>query len=154
MATIDALLQLGLERNASDVHVRVGSPPLLRVHGHLQALPDGGTDASAPEALLDILTEEQLHLFEKHHDLDFAYEIPEVGRFRVNFLRQRHGIGAVFRIIPSRIPAYARCRRNPARLPGRDPTRRPHGRRSRPRWRRDGGSVHRPSLPDRPTPVP
>ena len=59
----------------------------------------------AGKALLDILTEEQLHLFEKHHDLDFAYEIPEVGRFRVNFLRQRHGIGAVFRIIPSRIPA-------------------------------------------------
>jgi len=104
MTKINALLQLAVKHNASDLHVRAGLPPLVRVYGRLQPLPgDDGMESSA-EALLEILTESQLHLFEKYHDLDFAYELPGVGRFRVNFLRQRQGIGAVFRLIPVRIP--------------------------------------------------
>ena len=60
---------------------------------------------SDAEALLNILTEAQRQHFEQRHDLDFAYELPGVGRFRANFLQQRQGIGAVFRVIPNRIPS-------------------------------------------------
>jgi twitching motility protein PilT len=104
MTKINALLQLAVKHNASDLHVRAGLPPLARVYGRLQPLPGGDGLESSAEALLEILTESQLHLFEKHHDLDFAYELPGIGRFRVNFLRQRQGIGAVFRMIPGRVP--------------------------------------------------
>ncbi len=104
MTKINALLQLALKYNASDVHVRVGMPPLMRVHGCLQPFPEAGNEVSVPETLIEILSETQLHIFEQRHDLDFAYELPGVGRFRINFLRQRHGIGAVFRVIPSHIP--------------------------------------------------
>ena len=107
MAQIDTLLQLASQHGASDLHIRVGSPPLMRVHGSLCPLPDDTHNANNPEVLPEILSEEHLHRFEKHHDLDFAYELPDVGRFRVNFLRQRQGIGAVFRVIPGRIPDLA-----------------------------------------------
>jgi twitching motility protein PilT len=105
MAKIDTLLQLALKHDASDVHVRAGSPPLMRIHGRLQPFSEGVGDANAAEALLEILSEDQRSLFKERHDLDFAYELPGVGRFRVNFLQQRQGIGAVFRVIPTRIPA-------------------------------------------------
>jgi twitching motility protein PilT len=104
MVNIDALLQQASEYGASDLHLRAGSPPLIRVHGHLRPLPDADGHANYAEALLDLLTETQLDIFEKYHDLDFAYAVPSIGRFRVNFLRHHHGIGAVFRMIPNRIP--------------------------------------------------
>jgi twitching motility protein PilT len=104
MAKLDTLLQLALKHDASDLHLRAGLPPLIRMHGRLQPLPESDSSASDAEALLEILSEDQLHLFEKRHDLDFAYELPGVARFRANFLRQRQGIGAVFRVIPSHIP--------------------------------------------------
>jgi twitching motility protein PilT len=105
MVKIDALLQLAIQHNASDLHVRVGMPPLLRVHGRLRPVPENNGTAIEADVLLKILTESQRQYFEQRHDLDFAYEVPAVGRFRVNFLRQRQGIGAVFRVIPSRIPS-------------------------------------------------
>jgi twitching motility protein PilT len=80
-------------------------PPLIRVHGRLRPLPENDGTASDAEALLKILTDAQRQHFEQRHDLDFAYELPGVGRFRANFLRQRQGIGAVFRVIPSHIPS-------------------------------------------------
>jgi twitching motility protein PilT len=104
MAKVDALLALALKHNASDLHLRAGLLPLIRVHGHLQPLPGGDSHDGDAEILLELLSEEQLHVFEKRHDLDFAYELSGVGRFRANFLRQRQGIGAVFRVVPSQIP--------------------------------------------------
>ena len=103
MAQIDVLLERALASGASDLHLRTGAPPLLRVHGHLQPLPEADNPDGYEAALLAILTESQRQLFEARSDLDFAYEIPEVGRFRVNFLRQHKGVGAVFRLLPSRI---------------------------------------------------
>jgi twitching motility protein PilT len=104
MARVDTLLALALKHKASDLHLRVGFPPLIRVHGRLQPLPGGASNDGDAEILLELLSEDQLHVFEKRHDLDFAYELSGVGRFRANFLRQRQGIGAVFRVIPSQIP--------------------------------------------------
>jgi twitching motility protein PilT len=78
-------------------------PPLIRVHGRLQPLPEVDIPDGYEAALLAILTESQRQTFETRSDLDFAYEIPEVGRFRVNLLRQYKGVGAVFRLLPTRI---------------------------------------------------
>ena len=103
MAQIDALLERALACGASDLHLRAGSPPLMRLHGRLQPLPEVDSHDGYEAALLAILTESQRQVFEARNDLDFAYEIPHVGRFRVNLLRQHKGVGAVFRLLPSRL---------------------------------------------------
>jgi twitching motility protein PilT len=74
----------------------------MRVHGRLQPLLEVNHTDCYETALLGMLTASQRQLFDERSDLDFAYEIPGVARFRVNFLRQRNGVGAVFRIIPMR----------------------------------------------------
>jgi twitching motility protein PilT len=102
---IDSLLQQALECGASDLHLRAGAPPLIRLHGRLQPLPGVDKIDAYEAALLDLLSESQLQIFTTRNDLDFAYEIPGVARFRVNFLRQHKGLGAVFRLLPSRLRA-------------------------------------------------
>jgi twitching motility protein PilT len=103
VAQIDVLLERALACGASDLHLRAGSPPLMRLHGRLQPLPEVDSHDGYEVALLAILTESQRQIFEARSDLDFAYEIPQVGRFRVNLLRQHKGVGAVFRLLPSRL---------------------------------------------------
>lgn len=103
MAQIDSLLQRALESGASDLHLRAGASPLIRLHGRLQPLSGVNNPGGYEAALLDILTENQRQTFATRNDLDFAYEIPGVARFRVNFLRQHRGIGAVFRLLPSQL---------------------------------------------------
>ncbi len=103
MAQIDALLERALACGASDLHLRAGSPPFMRLHGRLQPLPEVDGYNGYEAALLAILTESQRQIFAACNDLDFAYEIPQVGRFRVNLLRQHKGVGAVFRLLPSRL---------------------------------------------------
>jgi len=103
VAQIDALLLRALDYGASDLHLRAGMRPLIRLHGRLQPLPEVGSPDGYETALLAILTESQRQTFATRNDLDFAYEIPGVARFRVNFLRQHQGVGAVFRLLPSRI---------------------------------------------------
>ena len=105
MAQIDSLLQRALESGASDLHLRAGALPLIRLHGRLQPLPGADNPDGYETVLLDILTENQRQTFATRNDLDFAYEIPGVARFRVNFLRQHRGIGAVFRLLPSQLRA-------------------------------------------------
>jgi twitching motility protein PilT len=100
---IDVWLAQALACGASDLHVRAGMPPLIRVHGRLQPLPDVDEIESYEAALLALLTEGQRQLFEARNDLDCAYEIPSIGRFRVNLLRQHQGVGAVFRLLPTRL---------------------------------------------------
>jgi twitching motility protein PilT len=103
VAQIDVLLERALACGASDLHLRAGSPPLMRLHGRLQPLPETDGQDGYEAALLAILTDNQRQIFEARSDLDFAYEIPHVGRFRVNLLRQHKGVGAVFRLLPSRL---------------------------------------------------
>jgi len=105
MTSLDLLLKRTTEMGASDIHLRSGSFPLIRVHGELQELKDESFNIDAEQdGLLDILTDDQKKLFEERRDLDFAYEIPGVSRYRANFLKHQRGIGAVFRVIPTRIP--------------------------------------------------
>ena len=103
MAQIDTLLERALVCGASDLHLRAGSAPLMRLHGRLQPLLEVDCHDGYEVALLAILTESQRQIFAARSDLDFAYEIPHVGRFRVNLLRQHKGVGAVFRLLPSRL---------------------------------------------------
>jgi twitching motility protein PilT len=104
MAKIDQFLRLMVERQGSDLHLAVGAPPIIRQHGELERVKF--RDLTQPDMqmlMFEITTPEQKAEFEATHDLDFAYEIPDVARFRINMFRQRKGIGAVMRTIPSTV---------------------------------------------------
>ena len=105
MARIDAFLKLGTQQGCSDVHLAVGVPPMLRMHGDL--LPIKFRDVREAELegyIAEILTRTQNEHFAKGNDLDFSYVSAEGGRFRVNVYRKETGIGATFRAIPSNVP--------------------------------------------------
>jgi len=105
MARLDELFVLLKERGGSDLHLAAGLAPRLRVHGELAPLPDH--PPLDHEALLELLRElvgeEPWREYRKSGDLDFAYGLPGVARFRANFLSQENGAAAVFRIIPEEI---------------------------------------------------
>lgn len=103
---IDDLLKLAVEHGASDLHLTVDLPPMIRVDGRLipteyQAL----TPRDTQRLVYDILTNEQIQLFEKTRELDFSYGIRDAGRFRANIYRQRGSVGAALRAIPHNIPS-------------------------------------------------
>lgn len=105
-AHIDDLLRLMLERGGSDLHITVGSPPGIRLRGEI--IPIENVPPLMPrdtmEMILNLLSEEQRKRFETELELDFAYSIPGVSRFRANVFQQRSSMGAVFRVIPLKIP--------------------------------------------------
>jgi twitching motility protein PilT len=106
MARIDAFLKLGLAQGCSDVHLAVGVPPMLRLHGDL--MPIKFRDLAATELedyIAEILTESQKERLARGQDLDFSYVGSDSGRFRVNVFRKETGVGATFRNIPSQIPS-------------------------------------------------
>jgi twitching motility protein PilT len=106
MARIDAFLKLGLAQGCSDVHLAVGVPPMLRMHGELMPIKfrDLG-DTELESYVAEILTTAQKKRFEAGNDLDFSYVSEDGGRFRVNVFRKETGIGATFRFIPGDIPS-------------------------------------------------
>ncbi|HEU4617466.1 MAG TPA: PilT/PilU family type 4a pilus ATPase [Gammaproteobacteria bacterium] len=109
MARIDAFLKLGLAQGCSDVHLAVGVPPMLRLHGDLMPIKFRDVGATELEGYIDeILTESQKERFHLGHDLDFSYVSEEGGRFRVNIYRKATGVGATFRYIPTQIPSLER----------------------------------------------
>ncbi len=105
MAKIDSFFTEMKERGASDLHMVVGFPPLLRLNGELTPLDRYPvlTAESNREILFEILGPIQQAQAEKSRDFDMAYELEGVGRFRCNLLFQHRGIGGVFRIIPTKI---------------------------------------------------
>lgn len=101
---LTALLTFAQEQNASDLHIAPDMPPLVRIRGEmvpLEMAPLTGEETHA--AIYDILNDVQKRVFEDRHDLDFAFEIPGVSRFRANVLFQQRGPGAVFRVVPTKI---------------------------------------------------
>ena len=102
----DILLEV-LERKASDLHISAGAAPTIRVRGRLQALESFPTlsPQDTQEIVYSILNDEQRTRFERDLQIDFAYMVPGVARFRVNAYRQRFALGAAFRLIPTGIPA-------------------------------------------------
>lgn len=104
---IDDLLREACERGSSDLHLTVGLPPVVRVDGSLTRLdykPLSPTDTQ--RLIYDILTNDQVEMFERTKELDFSYGVQGVGRFRVNVYKQRGSVGAALRAIPDRIPTF------------------------------------------------
>ncbi len=104
MAQIDQFLKVLVQHNGSDLHLTTGSPPVMRVHGHIQRIKFRELTPKDMETLVyEIMDEEWRIRFLDTQDFDFAYEIEGLARFRVNVFWQRKGLGAVFRTIPSEI---------------------------------------------------
>jgi twitching motility protein PilT len=106
VARIDAFLKLGMQQGCSDVHLAVGVPPMLRMHGDL--LPIKFRDLRGVELegyVTEILTRAQAEHFATGSDLDFSYVSADGGRFRVNVYRKDTGVGATFRAIPTEVPS-------------------------------------------------
>jgi twitching motility protein PilT len=103
--SIDDLLERMFAQGASDLHVTVGTPPAMRVRGHLERFPDiESLVAEDTQTLLyRVLNSEQQKHLEIKRQLDFAYSVPGVARFRVNVFFQRESLGAAFRVIPHEI---------------------------------------------------
>src|SRR6202522_746059 len=106
MARIDAFLKLGVAQGCSDLHLAVGVPPMLRVHGDLMPIKfrDLG-EAELEGYITEVLNPSQIKVLREGNDLDFSYVSADGGRFRVNVFRKETGIGAAFRAIPTQMPS-------------------------------------------------
>ncbi|MBI4681633.1 MAG: type IV pilus twitching motility protein PilT [Nitrospirae bacterium] len=104
MPRIDAFFKYMIENKASDLHLSAGAKAKIRKDGDLEEMdyPELTNDGLR-DLLFEITTEEQKDKFMTKGDLDFAYEMPGVSRFRANYFEQQRGTGAVFRVIPTEI---------------------------------------------------
>jgi len=106
---IDDLLKIAVERSASDLHLKVGNHPILRINGkllpmvELKRLMQEDTIAMS----FSIMNPEQKERFKVQHELDMAYSVPGLGRFRCNVFQQRGAVGLVLRIIPTQVKSIA-----------------------------------------------
>ncbi len=102
---IDEILRIALERKASDVHMKVGAVPYLRIDGHLVPLTEYGR--LAPETMLtmafSMMSNRNKEKFKDCNEADFAYSLSGMGRFRVNVFQQRGNVGMVLRCVPTKI---------------------------------------------------
>ena len=104
MADINELLKYSLESGASDLHLSVGSIPMVRIHGTMKKLQLPELDLSTMLKIKDdVLNDNQKQIFEEKLEIDFSTALEDKGRFRVNFFNQINGMSAVFRTIPSEI---------------------------------------------------
>jgi twitching motility protein PilT len=103
---LDRLLRRLVEVGGSDLHLASTRAPMIRLHGEMQPFPDATVTLSSEHILLmceEVAPAQNRREFRDENDTDFAYEIPQIARFRVNVFRDRHGVGAVFRQIPTQI---------------------------------------------------
>jgi twitching motility protein PilT len=104
MAQIDAFFKLMHEHGASDLHLISGQQPVLRIRGELERVKYKDLENDNLKGMLyEIAPEHKVKEFEETGDVDFAYEIPGMARYRANFFQQKYGVGAVFREIPSTV---------------------------------------------------
>ena len=104
MAQIDAFFKLMNDQQASDLHLAAGKQPILRVKGELERIKYKALDNDSLKTMLyEITPEHKIKVFEETGDVDFAYEIPGLARYRANFFKQNNGIAAAFREIPGQI---------------------------------------------------
>jgi twitching motility protein PilT len=103
--TLQDMLELMVDSEGSDLHLSVGNPPALRVHGRLVFTEAPVFDQARAEALLlPLISKEKAASFQQTGHLDFSHEIANLARFRGNLFRQQRGMAAVFRVIPRNIP--------------------------------------------------
>jgi twitching motility protein PilT len=105
ICTLNDLLYTATEQQASDLHLTVGAPPLMRIDGELHpvALPKI-TQPQLSRMIYTILTDAQCAQYEAQHELDIAYSLPNFTRFRLNLFKQRNSMGAIFRAITATLP--------------------------------------------------
>ena len=103
--SVDDLLEQVVARGASDLHVTVGSEPVVRVNGRLERLDEFArlSPDDTQRMLYRILSTEQQKIFETRRQIDISYSIPGLARFRVNVYFQRESLGAAFRLIPAEL---------------------------------------------------
>jgi len=104
---ISDLLAFSVKNKASDLHLSAGLPPMIRVHGDIRKInmpPLSHTEVH--NMMYDIMNDSQRKSFEETLDCDFAFEIPNLARFRVNAFNQQRGAGAVFRTVPTKILTF------------------------------------------------
>jgi twitching motility protein PilT len=101
---INDLLKTAVERDASDIHIKAESPPLLRIYGELipMDLPSLSIEEAKRLSFM-ILSDRDREMFEQQWELDLGYDLPGLARFRVNIMVQRGMVGSVFRVIPLHI---------------------------------------------------
>jgi twitching motility protein PilT len=104
MAYLDQFLSVIVKHGGSDLHIGVGQPPKMRMHGDIMPIrADPVTHEEATQMMSEISGPHNWEIFEQRGDLDFAYEMDEASRFRSNYFKQSNGYGAVFRLIPTKI---------------------------------------------------
>ncbi|MBU1666072.1 MAG: type IV pilus twitching motility protein PilT [Gammaproteobacteria bacterium] len=101
---ISELLAFSVKNKASDLHLSAGLPPMIRVHGDIRRINLPALDNSATRSMIyDVMSDSQRKHYEEFLEVDFAFELPNIARFRVNAFTQERGAGAVFRTIPSQV---------------------------------------------------
>jgi twitching motility protein PilT len=101
---ITQLLAFGMQNKASDLHLSAGLPPMVRVHGDIRRIKVDPLDHKQVQAMVyDVMNDTQRKNYEEFLEVDFAFEIGGLARFRVNAFNHNRGAGAVFRTIPSKI---------------------------------------------------
>lgn len=101
---ITELLAFGVANKASDLHLSSGLPPMLRVNGEIRKVNLPPLDPNDTKKMVyDVMNDSTRKFFEQNMEVDFAFEIPNVARFRANIFMQTRGVGAVFRTIPSKV---------------------------------------------------
>ncbi len=104
MAQIDAFFKLMHDQGASDLHLVSGQQPVIRIRGEMERIKYHELENDELKSMLyEITPEHKVKQFEETGDVDFAYEIPDLARYRANFFQQKYGVAAVFREIPSTI---------------------------------------------------
>jgi twitching motility protein PilT len=107
MADIQEFLKIMIEKGASDLHVAVNSPPLVRVDGDLSPLPYPPlTPTDTKNLTYSLLTEAQKHRFEEELELDFSFAVRGLARFRGNLFLQKGSVGGAFRAVPYKIQSF------------------------------------------------
>lgn len=103
--TLNDILGMALKANTSDIHLKAGLPPVFRIDGNLRPLPKAPrlTAETVRDMCHEIMNEKQRLKFEEKCEVDLAYGVPGLGRFRVNVFSQRNSVSAVFRAIPYKI---------------------------------------------------
>jgi len=106
---LNDILSVALKARASDIHIKPGLPPIYRIDGALRPLPKADRmDAETVRNMaLSIMSEQRRQQFEKQPELDMAYGVAGLGRFRVNIFSQRGSMSMVFRVIPFGVPTVA-----------------------------------------------
>ncbi|HCC69504.1 MAG TPA: type IV pili twitching motility protein PilT [Nitrospiraceae bacterium] len=102
---INALLKKAVSNKASDLHIKVGSPPIVRINGELSPMQGEQrlTSEDTVNITFSVMNADQRDAFKKKNDIDLAYSVPGLSRFRCNIFVQRSTIGMVFKVIPMRI---------------------------------------------------